>query len=60
MPMQSRLSRGDVLFAMGDYHAAEDAYADALNLDPSIRRSKSFKARLGKLREKLVSVSSSS
>ncbi|KQJ85255.1 uncharacterized protein LOC100845358 [Brachypodium distachyon] len=57
---QSRLSRGDVLFAMGDYHAAEDAYADALNLDPSIRRSKSFKARLGKLREKLVSVSSSS
>ncbi|CAM0902449.1 unnamed protein product [Alopecurus aequalis] len=56
---QSHLSRGDALFAMGEYHSAEDSYAHALALDPSIRRSKSFKARLEKLREKLVSVSSS-
>ena len=57
---QCHLLRGDALFAMGEYHSAEDAYARALDLDPSIRRSKSFKARLEKLREKLVSVSSSS
>ncbi|XP_051220098.1 uncharacterized protein [Lolium perenne] len=57
---QSHLSRGDALFATGEYYSAEDAYADALVLDPSIRRSKSFKARLEKLREKLVSVNSSS
>lgn len=57
---QSHLSRGDALFAMGEYHSAEGAYADALAVDPSIRRSKSFKARLEKLREKLVSLSSSS
>ncbi|KAF7011835.1 hypothetical protein CFC21_026099 [Triticum aestivum] len=56
----SHLLRGDALFAPGDYHSAEDAFARALDLDPSIRRSKSFKARLEKLREKLVSVSSSS
>ncbi|KAF7019520.1 hypothetical protein CFC21_032686 [Triticum aestivum] len=57
---QCHLLRGDALFAMGEYHSAEDAFARALDLDPSIRRSKSFKARLEKLREKLVSVSSSS
>ncbi|XP_044968512.1 small glutamine-rich tetratricopeptide repeat-containing protein 2 [Hordeum vulgare subsp. vulgare] len=57
---QSHLSRGDALFAMGEYHSSEDAYAHALDLDPSIRRSKSFKARLERLREKLVTVSSSS
>jgi hypothetical protein len=93
MAMQAHLLRGDALFAMGEYCVAEDAYADALNLDPSIRRSKSFKvsirehcnfmysscsylilrqlnsshvmsypfvqARVERLREKLVSVSSS-
>ncbi|CAL5061834.1 unnamed protein product [Urochloa decumbens] len=52
---QARLLRGDALIAMGEYSAAEDAYADALDLDPSIRRSKSFKARVERLREKLVS-----
>jgi hypothetical protein len=43
MAMQCHLSRGDALFAIGEYYSAEDAYADALVLDPSIRRSKSFK-----------------
>ncbi|XP_008680501.1 small glutamine-rich tetratricopeptide repeat-containing protein 2 [Zea mays] len=52
---QAHLLRGDALFAMGEYSVAEDAYADALDLDPSIRRSKSFRARLERLREKLVS-----
>ncbi|CAD6261766.1 unnamed protein product [Miscanthus lutarioriparius] len=52
---QAHLLRGDALFAMGEYSVAEDAYADALDLDPSIRRSKSFRARAERLREKLVS-----
>jgi hypothetical protein len=93
MAMQAHLLRGDALFAMGEFCVAEDAYADALNPDPSIHRSKSFKvsirehcnfmyyscsylilrrlnsshvtsyslvqARVERLREKLVSVSSS-
>ncbi|KAJ1273438.1 hypothetical protein BS78_06G280600 [Paspalum vaginatum] len=54
---QAHLLRGDALLAMGEYRIAEDAYADALDLDPSIRRSKSFKARVERLREKLVSAS---
>jgi len=52
---QAHLLRGDALLTMGEYCAAENAYADVLNLDPSIRRSKSFKARVERLREKLVS-----
>ncbi|KAF8769243.1 hypothetical protein HU200_006750 [Digitaria exilis] len=52
---QAHLLRGDALLAMGEYCAAEDAYAKALDLHPSIRRSKSFKARLERLREELVS-----
>jgi hypothetical protein len=31
---------------MGEYSVAEDAYADALDLDPSIRRSKSFRVSI--------------
>ncbi|KAL6844374.1 hypothetical protein ACP4OV_026047 [Aristida adscensionis] len=54
---QAHLLRGDALLAMGEYCVAEDAYVDALDLDPSIRRSKSFKARVERLREKLVGVS---
>ncbi|OEL19375.1 hypothetical protein BAE44_0019606 [Dichanthelium oligosanthes] len=57
MALQAHLLRGDALLAMSEYCAAEDAYADALDLDPSIRRSKSFKARVERLREKLVSAS---
>ncbi|XP_062185824.1 small glutamine-rich tetratricopeptide repeat-containing protein 2-like [Phragmites australis] len=56
----ANLLRGDALLAMGEYCGAEDAYADALDLDPSIRRSKSFKARVERLREKLVGASCSS
>ncbi|KAL5216802.1 hypothetical protein ABZP36_008203 [Zizania latifolia] len=57
---QAHLSRGDALFTMEEYRHAENAYADALDLDPSIRRTKSFRARVEKLREKLVSADTSS
>uniref|UniRef100_A0A0A9DZ45 Uncharacterized protein n=1 Tax=Arundo donax TaxID=35708 RepID=A0A0A9DZ45_ARUDO len=57
---QAHLLRGDALLAMDEYCVAEDAYADALDLDPSIRRSRSFKTRVERLREKLVGASSSS
>ncbi|KAL6651815.1 hypothetical protein ACP70R_010740 [Stipagrostis hirtigluma subsp. patula] len=57
---EAHLLRGDALLAMGEYCVAEEAYADALDLDPSIRRSKSFKARVERLREKLVGASCSS
>lgn len=46
MALQAHLLRGDALFAMGEYSVAEDAYADALDHDPSIRRSKSFKVSI--------------
>jgi len=46
MALQAHLLRGDALFAMGEYSVAEDAYADALDLDPSIRRSKSFRVSI--------------
>ncbi|GFP99081.1 hsp70-hsp90 organizing protein 3 [Phtheirospermum japonicum] len=45
---------GDVFMAMDRFDKAEDSYSIALELDPSIRRSKSFKARIAKLREKLA------
>jgi len=46
LDLQAHLLRGDALLTMGEYCAAENAYADALNLDPSIRRSKSFKVSI--------------
>ncbi|KAD6453916.1 hypothetical protein R6Q59_015678 [Mikania micrantha] len=49
------ICKGDALMAMEQYEAAGDSYSIALELDPSIRRSKSFKARVAKLQEKLAS-----
>ncbi|KAL3342609.1 hypothetical protein AABB24_026568 [Solanum stoloniferum] len=46
--------QGDVLMALDHVDAAEKSYSMALELDPSIRRSKSFKARIAKLNEKLA------
>uniref|UniRef100_A0A0D9WB18 Uncharacterized protein n=1 Tax=Leersia perrieri TaxID=77586 RepID=A0A0D9WB18_9ORYZ len=57
---QAHLSRGDALFAMEEYQAAEYAYADALDLDPSVRRTKSFRARVEKLRQKAANAEISS
>ncbi|KAJ0963910.1 hypothetical protein J5N97_029032 [Dioscorea zingiberensis] len=53
---QAYLSQGDAYVAMDKWNAAEKAYSNALIIDPSIRRSKSFKARIAKLQEKLVTV----
>ncbi|XP_068640833.1 uncharacterized protein [Aristolochia californica] len=51
---EAYICQGDALLAMNDCHAAEKAYAIALQIDPSIRRSKSFKARVAMLQEKLT------
>ncbi|THU54099.1 hypothetical protein C4D60_Mb10t21450 [Musa balbisiana] len=57
---QAYICQGDVFLAMEQWEAAEKAYSTALLLDPSIRRSKSFKARVAKLQEKLVALNTSS
>ncbi|KAL8547814.1 hypothetical protein ACS0TY_007228 [Phlomoides rotata] len=51
---EAYICKGDVYMAMNQFNAAEESYAIALDLDPSIRRSKSFKARIAKLQEKLA------
>lgn len=48
------ICQGDALMAADQVDAAEKSYSMALELDPSIRRSKSFKARIAKLKEKLA------
>ncbi|XP_073272135.1 uncharacterized protein [Primulina huaijiensis] len=50
---QAYICEGDVFMAMDRFDAAEESYSIALELDPSIRRSKSFKAKIAKLQEKL-------
>ncbi|PWA38267.1 tetratricopeptide repeat (TPR)-containing protein [Artemisia annua] len=51
---QAYICKGDALMAMEQYDAAGDSYSMALHLDPSIRRSKSFKAKIAILQEKLA------
>lgn len=51
---EAYICQGDALMAMEQFDAAENSYSMALELDPSVRRSKSFKARIAKLREKLA------
>ncbi|KAL3655427.1 hypothetical protein CASFOL_001213 [Castilleja foliolosa] len=51
---EAYVCEGDVFMAMGRFNEAEESYSIALELEPSIRRSKSFKARIAKLREKLA------
>lgn len=48
------LRQGDAYFALGEYEAAEHACLSALAIEPSLRRSKSFKVRLQNLQEKLT------
>ncbi|KAL1563104.1 hypothetical protein AAHA92_05605 [Salvia divinorum] len=50
---QAYLCEGDVYMAMDRFDKAEESYSIALDLDPSIHRSKSFKARIAKLQDKL-------
>lgn len=45
---QAYICEGDVYMAMGNYGAAKEAYSTALKCDPTIRRSKTFKARIAK------------
>ncbi|XP_073011913.1 uncharacterized protein [Typha latifolia] len=51
---QAYIWQGDAYLAMEEWDAAEKAYSTALDLDSSLRRSKSFKARVAKLQEKLI------
>eukprot|EP00262_Sarcandra_glabra_P015105 TRINITY_DN4587_c0_g1_i1.p1 TRINITY_DN4587_c0_g1~~TRINITY_DN4587_c0_g1_i1.p1 ORF type:complete len:251 (+),score=41.89 TRINITY_DN4587_c0_g1_i1:111-863(+) len=53
---QAYIAQGDAFLAMEEWDAAEEAYSSALLIDPSIRRSKSFKARVVKLQERLATV----
>ncbi|CAN4085431.1 unnamed protein product [Withania somnifera] len=46
------ICQGDALMALDQVDAAKKSYSMALELDSSVRRSKSFKARIAKLKEK--------
>ncbi|KAF6160776.1 hypothetical protein GIB67_035977 [Kingdonia uniflora] len=50
---QGFICQGDAFFALGEFAEAEKSYLSALEIDSSIRRSKSFKSRVKKLNEKL-------
>lgn len=43
--LQAYIYQGDAFLAMDEFGAAENAYSYALSIDPSIRRSKSFKVQ---------------
>ncbi|CAA2980904.1 uncharacterized protein LOC111367032 isoform X1 [Olea europaea var. sylvestris] len=47
------ICHADTLMAMDQFEAAEESYSIALELEPSIRRSRSFKARIARLQEKV-------
>ncbi|KAL5721676.1 hypothetical protein ACHQM5_005291 [Ranunculus cassubicifolius] len=51
---QGYLCEGDAFMALENFVAAENSYSTALDLDPSIRRSKSFRAQITKLQAKLT------
>ncbi|XP_010505770.1 PREDICTED: uncharacterized protein LOC104782516 [Camelina sativa] len=50
------ICQGDVYVAEGQYDLAEKSYLKCLEIDPSLRRSKSFKARIANLQNKVVEV----
>ncbi|RZC71366.1 hypothetical protein C5167_034544 [Papaver somniferum] len=54
LSQQAYICQGDAFLEMEEFDAAEKSYSSALQTDPSIRRSKSFKARIAKLHEKLA------
>ncbi|MQL97553.1 hypothetical protein Taro_030249 [Colocasia esculenta] len=51
---EAYICQGDAFMAMGELSKAEKAYLEALQIDPSIRHSKSFKERIAKLQQKVV------
>ncbi|ESQ48157.1 hypothetical protein EUTSA_v10021436mg [Eutrema salsugineum] len=50
------ICQGDVYVAKGQYDLAENSYLKCLEIDPSLRRSKSFKARITNLQKKVGEV----
>lgn len=56
---EAYICQGDAHLALNKFDLAEQAYLACLDIDPSIRQSKSFKARITKLQEKLASVNTS-
>ncbi|XP_044466768.1 tetratricopeptide repeat protein 1 isoform X2 [Mangifera indica] len=52
--IEAYICQGDIFLAMDRYDAAENSYSTCLQIDPTIRRSKSFKSRIVKLQEKLT------
>ncbi|CAH2053454.1 unnamed protein product [Thlaspi arvense] len=50
------ICQGDVYVAKGEYENAEKSYSKCLEIDPSLRRSKTFKARIANLQKKAVEV----
>ncbi|KAL3512432.1 hypothetical protein ACH5RR_025149 [Cinchona calisaya] len=55
---QAYICHGDALMAMEQFDGADKSYAMALELEPSLRRSMSFKARIAVLQEKLTPANS--
>ncbi|KAI4347351.1 hypothetical protein L6164_008167 [Bauhinia variegata] len=51
---EAYICQGDAFLALDQFDSAEKSYSISLDIDPSIRRSKSFKARITKLQEKLA------
>lgn len=54
---EAYICQGDAFLAMDQLEAAEQSYNMALECDRSLYRSKSFKTRIEKLREKMTSTS---
>ncbi|XP_010552156.1 PREDICTED: uncharacterized protein LOC104822590 isoform X2 [Tarenaya hassleriana] len=52
--LEAYICQGDVFVATGQYDLAEKLYLACLEMDPSLRRSKSFKARTENVGKKLV------
>lgn len=51
---EAYICQGDAFLAMNQFDSAEKSYLISLQIDPSMRRSKTFKARIAKLEEKLA------
>ncbi|XP_059647193.1 uncharacterized protein LOC132293659 [Cornus florida] len=51
---EAYICQGDAFMAMDQFDEVEKSYSMAIDLDPSIRRTKSFKARIARFQEKLA------
>lgn len=56
---EAYICQGDAFVAMDQLEAAQESYNMALECDPSLCRSESFKARVEKLRERMTSTAMS-